>query len=52
MQSISVSFPDTFNIKLVWLESLLQVFGGGDMVATSLILTTCTDVTPQSKLYV
>jgi hypothetical protein len=48
----AVSFPDFFPIRLLWLEAVLGVLGGGSMVATALLFVIVSDVTPSSQTYV
>ena len=45
----AVSFPDFFPIRLLWLEAVLGVLGGGSMVATALLFVIVSDVTPSSQ---
>jgi len=50
--SSAVSFPDFFPIRLLWLEAVLGVLGGGSMVAVALLFVIVSDVTPSSQTYV
>lgn len=47
--TFAVSFPDFFPIRLLWLEAILGVLGGGSMVATALLFVIVSDVTPSSQ---
>ena len=41
---------DTLPLRLVWLGSVFNLFGGGTMVAESLFCVIILDVTPREKL--
>ena len=42
-------FPAQLPIWTVWLQSLLGIFGGGNIVAVSLMFVMLSDVTPASQ---
>lgn len=43
------AFPNAFPIRLIWLESALGIFGGGNLVASALFMVVMTDVTPEAS---
>ena len=42
--------PHILPMKAMWLQSILSIFGGGSMVATSLIFVMISDVTPKAEM--
>ena len=49
-QYVVCAYPDVFPLRMIWLDSLFGIFGGGSMVATALIFTCMSDVTPSSQM--
>ncbi|KAI9838544.1 MAG: hypothetical protein M1819_004853 [Sarea resinae] len=43
------SFPDALPLRLIWLEGIVGLFGGGNIVATALIFVIISDVTPVAQ---
>lgn len=49
-QYVVCAFPHIFPLRMIWLDSVFAIFGGGSMVATALIFTCMSDVTPSSQM--
>ena len=47
----SGAFSPVIPIRLVWLEAVAGLFGGGYLVALALVLVIVSDVTPTSQRY-
>lgn len=47
--AVVLSFPAIFSVRLIWLESLGALVGGGNPVAVGLLLTMLTDASVEEE---
>ena len=46
------AFPQVFPIRLIWLQGLIAIFGGGSLVVSALLLVVVSDITLEYQRYV